>query len=260
MKRSGKRILGAVLLTLGILCLLWFLAPGLSYGIWNIGNLTGIVVSLLLAAAGLLCSRERGLIKRLGRRGWGRWLLGILGTAAVIILLLTIAATGQMLHAAGQKPEGEPVMIVLGCKVNGERPSLMLQERLNAALDYLREHPETVCILSRGKGRGEAISEAECMYRYLTARGIPPERLYREEQSTSTRENLRYSLEILQREKLGNRAILCSNEFHQYRAARMARALGLEVSACSAATVWWLLPTFYVRELYAVVFEWAFHR
>ena len=53
MKRSGKRILGAVLLTLGILCLLWFLAPGLSYGIWNIGNLTGIAVSLLLAAAGL---------------------------------------------------------------------------------------------------------------------------------------------------------------------------------------------------------------
>ena len=93
-------------------------------------------------------------------------------------------------------------MIVLGCGVNGDRPSLMLTERLDAAYDYLNTHEEVVCILSGGQGKGENISEAECMYRSLTEKGIARDRLYKEDRSTSTRENLLYSKKIIEEKNL----------------------------------------------------------
>ena len=132
-----------------------------------------------------------------------------------------------MVRASKTAPKDETVMIVLGCGVNGDRPSLMLTERLDAAYDYLNTHEEVVGILSGGQGKGENISEAECMYRYLTEKGIAKERLYKEERSTSTRENLLYST-------------------------------GITPSAVCGKTAWWLLPTYYLRELYGIVFEWIF--
>ena len=73
----------------------------------------------------------------------------------------------------------------------------MLQERLDAALKYLDDHKDTICVLSGGKGSDESISEAECMYRYMTERGIDPTKLIREDKSTTTRENLLFSMELL---------------------------------------------------------------
>ena len=74
----------------------------------------------------------------------------------------------------------------------------MLSERLCAAYEYLNRNPKAMCVLSGGQGDGEEISEAECMYRYLTGRGIDGARLLLEDQSTTTAENLQYSMELLQ--------------------------------------------------------------
>ena len=38
-------------------------------------------------------------------------------------------------------------------------------------------------------------------------------------------------------------------------AAQIAKALKLDVSAISAGTAWWLFPTYYVRELYGIVYQ-----
>ncbi len=50
----------------------------------------------------------------------------------------------------------------------GKNPSLMLSKRLEAAYEYLNENKNAVCIVSGGKGSNEEISEAQCMYNYLT--------------------------------------------------------------------------------------------
>jgi len=134
----------------------------------------------------------------------------------------------------------------------------MLTERLDAAYDYLNTHEEVVGILSGGQGKGENISEAECMYRYLTEKGIAKERLYKEERSTSTRENLLYSKKIMEEEHLDFRVIIVTNEFHEYRASVIAEHTGITPSAVCGKTAWWLLPTYYLRELYGIVFEWIF--
>ena len=82
-------------------------------------------------------------------------------------------------------------VIVLGAGVNGETPSLTLRTRIDAAAAYLEEHPDVPVVLSGGQGPGEAITEAECMRRALVRRGVDESRLYPEERSTSTQENLR---------------------------------------------------------------------
>ena len=84
-------------------------------------------------------------------------------------------------------------IIVLGAHVDGTRMTLALLERARRALLYLEENPGTKAVLSGGKGDGENISEAEAMYRYLTGHGINGDRLMREEESTSTKENLEFS-------------------------------------------------------------------
>lgn len=242
---------------LGMVFFLWFSLPLLRASSLHIGIATGLGLSLLLFLLGLCLPQVKALLQKLWKRRMGKALLALLLTFVLAVAALAAAGTGCMIAAACRAPQQESTVIVLGCRVYGERASIMLTERLEAACAYLQQHPESRCILSGGQGEGENISEAECMYRYLTAAGIDPARLIREDRSTSTRENLLFSKELLAPEE--DSVIIITNEFHQYRAAKVARELGLSVSAVNGRSALWLFPAYYVRELYGIVYEWVFH-
>lgn len=146
-------------------------------------------------------------------------------------------------------------IVVLGAKVNGTAPSLTLAERIDAAYDYLTAHPDTVAILSGGQGSDEGISEAECMFRELTAKAIPSERLWLEDQATSTWENLQFSLKLI-REKTGlapTRLGIVSSEFHLFRAGLFAKDCGIEAVGIPARTGWPSIRiNYYLREVAGV--------
>ena len=146
-------------------------------------------------------------------------------------------------------------IIVLGAGVNGTEPSLTLRERINAAYDYLTAHPDTICIVSGGQGWNEDISEAACMQRELTEMGIDPERIWMEDKSTSTIENLEFTLAIIE-EKTGTRPShlgIVSSEYHLYRAGLMAADRGLTSTGIPAATSWLSLRiNYFLREIVAV--------
>jgi len=139
----------------------------------------------------------------------------------------------------------------LGAQVKGERPGLSLLKRLDEAYLYLEENPETKAVLSGGQGPGEDISEAECMRRYLTEKGIDASRLIMEEHSTSTYENIKFSAEKI-RDIEANIGVI-SNDFHIFRAVRIARKQGL-VNACgiAAATEPVMQIHFFLREIAAI--------
>ncbi len=88
-------------------------------------------------------------------------------------------------------------LIVLGAQVNGTVLTRALKGRTDRALSYLKENPSTKAVLSGGQGKGEEISEAQAMCRYLTSQGIDRERLLLEDRSTSTRENLIFSFQVI---------------------------------------------------------------
>ena len=167
------------------------------------------------------------VLDRAARRGsraavWGRRVL--LALLAAGFVLFAVLETMVLRGARADKSDA-PVsaVIVLGAGVNGETPSLALRTRIDAAAEYLEEHPGVPVVLSGGQGPGESITEAECMRRALVRRGVDESRLHLEERSTSTQENLRYSREML--ESLGvdptRRVAIVTSDFHLCRARLM---------------------------------------
>ena len=243
-----------------------FILPVFTGRILNIGNMTGFCVSLCLFLYGIGQSRIHALIAQ----GWRRGGICRGAIAAGGILLTAIAVTAlvmtfMIVQAALTEPDPEANVVVLGCEVKGDRPSRMLTGRMDAAIAYLQEHPHTFCVLSGGRGDREDISEAECMYRYMTARGIDPGRLILEDRSVSTRENLQFSLQKLREAGLADapetddpaplQIAVVTNEFHACRARLIAKDLGMRTGTVAAPSPWWLLPTFYVRELYGLLYQ-----
>ena len=188
-----KRILRIALIAIGVLGLIWFLTPYAVGRIMNLGNGTGAVIMALIMAYGAFMPKINQAIKKIYAQKIGKVILtGILVVVAAVILLAGVE-TAFMIKAATAKPSENATVVVLGCRAYGSRPSIMLASRLDAAYEYLTEHPDAICIVSGGQGPDESMPEAECMYLYLTEKGIAPERIYQENRSTSTRENLLFS-------------------------------------------------------------------
>ena len=149
-------------------------------------------------------------------------------------------------------PEQLDYLIVLGAHVNGDQLSRALHYRVEEARKYLDRNLHTMAVLSGGRGEGEWISEAQAMEDYLIHRGIVRERLILEERSTSTAENLRYSLELLpdRQVKIG----VVTNNFHVFRGVAIGKKLGCtQIWGISAPYPSWKLIWYSFRELLALL-------
>ena len=244
-----------VLAAVGLLFFLWFFAPVFA-GVCNIGNVTGMAASAMLVCFGLFFSPVSAWLRRFSGTRGGRAVCVAAALLAAAVLLTALAETALMVRAAHNQPPENATAIVLGCKVNGTKPSTVLSERIDAAYRYLQENPGAVCVLSGGRGKDERISEAECMLRELTGKGIAPERLLLEDASTDTRENLEYSMALLRERGLEGPVTIVTSEFHAYRAGRTAERLGITAYSTPSRTFFLYLPTFYVRELYGILYYW----
>ena len=125
--------------------------------------------------------------------------------ALIVLLVLALAAVlafgvllGIVLTGSRDSVRGDPrIMIILGCQVKPWGPSILLQDRLDKALEYFEAHPDTVIVTSGAQGADEPSTEAAAMRDYLVERGVPAEQILLEERSTNTLENIRYSLDVL---------------------------------------------------------------
>ncbi len=170
--------------------------------------------------------------------------------------------------ASGMSSDGEAgldYIIVLGAHVSGTVPSSALRWRIERAHEYLIENPDTLAVVSGGQGAGEDISEAECMRRELISLGIDSSRIVMEERSTSTTENISFSLKIIEallgeggeadaREGESIKIGIVTNNFHVWRAVRIARRAGISEAAGIAAPYRNILILHYmVREFFSIV-------
>lgn len=151
----------------------------------------------------------------------------------------------------------EPVdwLIVLGAQVRGTYITNSLKRRLDRALAYSKQFPGVKVIVSGGQGPGEDISEADAMAEYLIQHGIPEERVFREDQSTSTRENLRFSRKYADAER--DRVGIVTNDFHMYRSSVIARQEGyrnLYFLPADSNPVFQI--NYLVREFFGVIHVW----
>ncbi len=176
---------------------------------------------------------------------------------AVILFCMVFAITEGAIYygSAATEPRDTDYVIVLGSGLNGETPSLSLQYRLNTALDFLNGHEDTMCIVTGCQGVRESVSEAEGMYRWLTGKGIPADRIIKEDQARNTKENIEYSLEIIE-EREGRKpetVTVVTEGFHMLRATLVAKNMGVDTVSVPARTELPLLNVnYYIREAFAL--------
>ena len=228
----------------GTLCLaaaVYFLLP-FAVGTLHIGILVPAAAFLLLS---VWCF--------FGKR-FPRWLRRTLVELYALAAILSALLLWQMAIAAQNAPipeNGSGTVIVLGCKLDGEQPGLMLRNRINAAHDYLEAHPDAVCICSGGMDEGTV--QADCIASALKSMGIAPERLYLEERSENTEENIQFSAELICENRLSPIAVIATDNFHEYRAAHYACQNGLTPFSIGCRSPWLFAGGYWFREMVAIV-------
>jgi len=171
------------------------------------------------------------------------------------VFLVALAVTeGFIISAAVRAEDDGPAdcVIVLGAGVDGTRPSLSLLWRLREAKDWLDRYPEASCIVTGSQGPDELISEAQCMFTWLTDAGIAPERVIMEDMADDTEQNLRYSFAIAEERGFETLAVLTA-DYHVCRAALLAKANGRQAVMVAAPTAYPVLrANYYLREAFGL--------
>lgn len=192
---------------------------------------------------------------------WAKALLALVGAGVLsFAILLGLVLSGSYDHISGD-PQ---VMIILGCQVRENGPSVLLKDRLDEALGYLEEHPDLTVVVSGGQGPDEPTTEAQAMADYLVERGVEEENILLEGESHNTTQNFRYSKELLSQEDIdcSDGVLVVSNGFHLTRARMLAQRAGFDnVSTLAAPESH--LPSrlyMYIREPLALVKSFVFDR
>ncbi|WP_051831156.1 MULTISPECIES: YdcF family protein [Streptomyces] len=152
------------------------------------------------------------------------WLLGFLGLS--------------LQQRRRPAPVGSDYLVVLGAALDGCEPAPTLRARLDAALKRFAAEEAAgyapLVLVTGGKGPHEECTEAAAMARYLVARGVPAERIRREERAVNTAENLRFSAALMAAERPGYRCTVVTSGFHTVRSGLAARRAGVPAEVLGA--------------------------
>ncbi|MBS5328849.1 MAG: YdcF family protein [Atopobium sp.] len=181
-------------------------------------------------------------------------------------------------------------IIIHGAGLDGPRPTPLLAGRIDKALElWKKQHQHGKFVVSGGQGADEVVSEAQAMRDYLLEKGVPGDAILMEDKSTTTWENLRYSLAIINADRAtgvdatSSAAVASSgdvtttasdastsdasgtvasssdfttavvtSDFHVFRCAEYAHNLGIKADGIGSHTKGWYWPTAFIREFIAI--------
>lgn len=120
--------------------------------------------------------------------------------------------------------ENVDCIIVLGCGINGgNKPSDMLRDRLNFAIDIYKKGGAPKLLMSGDHGR-VGYNEVGVMKQYAIDKGVPSEDIFMDHAGFSTYETMYRAKAIFQAEKV----IVVTQEYHLFRGMYNAEKLGME--------------------------------
>ncbi|MDL2237907.1 YdcF family protein [Christensenellaceae bacterium OttesenSCG-928-K19] len=256
MKRFNKQKLARILFIVAGVLLIADTVFVRTRSNWNLG----VLLPTLLGAPLLLYGIFKPRLDIWFRRGIGKVVKWVFICGYVFMIALTVTMSALMLSAANTTPQpGAQAVIVLGAGIKGDQVSWTLQNRLDKAAGYYEQNPNALIVLSGGYGKGKNISEAQAMEKYMLGIGIPASAMIKEERSTSTNENFRFSKELLD-ERFGNsyHTVYVTNDFHILRAGINAKDEGLTAEGLSAPTPIYIAFNNYLRESLALLATFTF--
>ncbi|MFC6171704.1 YdcF family protein [Loigolactobacillus jiayinensis] len=176
----------------------------------------------------------------------------------VVLLWLSIGyfAVGLGTYVLGtlllmSYPQQSPQYVIVlgsGLQPNGQLTSTLKRRVQRAAQIY--QQRKCYLVLSGGQGSDEPLTEAQAMANVLLKLGVPAAQLILEDRSTSTLENLQFSLAKL---PTNSTIGVLTSDFHLLRAALYGRRLGLHLSYYVATTSWTYLPLGALRDYLALL-------
>ncbi len=238
---------------------IWGILPLLVARIRNVGVFVPVAVGLIGLLSVIFSSRTEGLVRWFLQSGKGVHITAyIVGAVMALLIVLFIGVSILMLTSARKTPDtGAVTVVVPGALVRGDRPSLMLSHRLKAAAAYMGQNPDAACVVSGGQGADEQYSEAAVMRAYLIELGVAENRVFMEDKSTSTYENMQLTRTVIEENGLPCEIVIATQGFHQYRCAAYARRAALTpVGTATCTTPWYLLLCYWVREFAGICRMW----
>ncbi|MBQ6450557.1 MAG: YdcF family protein [Solobacterium sp.] len=247
MKQFKGKQLNLWLLGTGILGFIHFACPYFTYH-RNEGGLLGMILSGILILTGLFPEKIIPTVKKLYQPHKKIW-----NTLFLVIFIIVSAEMVLMIRGAQEQEMGrnDPV-IVLGSDIKPDgTPTEMVVNRLERACQYLEDNPESIVIVCDGILMKNGMTEAQAMKNWLVEHGIEEKRILLEEKSLSTKENLENAMQLL--EDPAQEVLISTNAFHQFRAQKLAHDLGMNAKPLTSPTPWYVVPTYYLRELMAII-------
>lgn len=159
------------------------------------------------------------------------------------LLLLYVIGQSWDIYATGQRDAGEKAdaAIVLGAAAWHDKPSPVLRERLNHAINLYKTGRVKNLLLTGGYGTGAEFSESQVARKYCLENGVPASALHLETASATTYENLREAAGVVKRNGWDH-VLLVSDPLHLKRALCMAERLGLDAAPSATPTTLFQSP------------------
>ncbi len=209
----------------------------------------GLLAALALGAVFLLY----GLFFKTVNRVVPGFVLGIIAAGIVAVVFLSVALF--VFGSFDNVDFDEDAVIVLGSGIRGKKPTKNLIRRLDRAVEYYNQNPRAVIVVSGGQGPREDIAEAVAMEGYLVSKGVPKEKILREERATSTFENFTFSKEILDGYFDRDYSVaFVTNNYHVFRAKALSKKAGFDEAAfIHSSTPWYFVVPSALRECLAFI-------
>lgn len=241
MKARIITLIGTVLTIYGfVLCILLNL---------NLGVILVLALGVITLCVGVFYSKIK---KRINRRAFRICKIFLVLFLCFEIALISFIA---MYGCNDNVIYHEDAVIVLGAGIRGDRVTLPLKMRLDKAIEYHYKNPDALIVVTGGKGLQETVTEAYAMEKYLVQNGVDKSKIIKEENATSTFENMKYSKEILDDYFTNDYAVVViTNHFHVFRGTTIAKNAGFKnVSHMHAGLQWYNLMPCFLRESLAVI-------
>lgn len=170
--------------------------------------------------------------RRSRRRLAVRVALGLVVLGAVYVLVTFVQVYRASNHDGARSADA---IIVLGAAQYNGRPSPVLRDRLDHALELYEAQLARVIVVTGGRQEGDRFTEAATGYNYLRERGVPDAALLKEIGGRNSYESLSAAARFLRDEGLVD-VVLVTDGYHALRVGQIAESLGLSASVSPTET------------------------
>lgn len=171
---------------------------------------------------------------------------------------LTIATLYCNIMAARHEPDfDKDFVIIFGAKIKDDGTlTPIVKARVDKAIEFAKKQKEKsnksiIFVPSGGQGSDEVMAEAEAMKNYLVQNGISENNIIIENKSTSTRQNIKFSKELIDLKQRDGNIIFSTTNYHVFRSGVIANDEGIDCEGIGSTTKWYFYTNALIREFIA---------